>query len=83
MAMPWKCFCLDFALGQTTCGTVLLAVATGTTISCSLGRHFGPGLSFLEIYGSLPNFNLVLCIGNKTEWLYCGLTKWQIDEVVS
>ncbi len=31
----------------------LFAVATGTTISCSLGRQYGPvfSLSFLNIYG--------------------------------
>ncbi len=41
------------------CGTIMFAVATGTTISCSLGRHYGTELktSSLDVYASLLLFS--------------------------
>jgi hypothetical protein len=41
---------LDFF--GTACGTIIFAEATGTTISCILGRWYGPlfSLSFLNVY---------------------------------
>ncbi len=43
-------FCFFFG---TACSAILFAVATGTTISSSLGRQYGPvlSLSFLDVYG--------------------------------
>jgi hypothetical protein len=51
-------FLYDFCFG-TAFGAIMFAVVTGTTISCSLGRWYGPvrGLSFLDVYGS---FTLIL-----------------------
>jgi hypothetical protein len=51
MTMIRQCFCFDFCFGKA-CGTIMFAVATGATISCSLGRQYGPvpSLSFLDIH---------------------------------
>jgi hypothetical protein len=48
------CFCFDFCFG-TLYGAIVAAVDTGTTISCSLGRQYGPLLSlfFLDVYGAM------------------------------
>jgi hypothetical protein len=37
----------------SACGAIMLAAATGTTISCLLGRQYGPvlSLSLLDVYG--------------------------------
>jgi hypothetical protein len=37
----------------TVCGATMFALATGTTISCSMNRHYGPmlSLSFFGVYG--------------------------------
>jgi hypothetical protein len=37
----------------TACGAIMVEVANGTTISCSLGRQYWPvlSLSFLDVYG--------------------------------
>ncbi len=34
-------------------GTIMVAIATGTNISCSLGSLYGPvlGLVFIDVYG--------------------------------
>jgi hypothetical protein len=52
MAKPREYFCFDFCLG-TTWIAIKLAVANGLSISCSLGRWYGPllNLSFLDVYG--------------------------------
>jgi hypothetical protein len=42
-----QCFCFDFAFG-TAFGAIMLAVATGTTISCSLARQYGPVIGLLN-----------------------------------
>jgi hypothetical protein len=45
---PW-----DYFGFGTACSSVIFAVDTGTTISCSLGRRYRAGLrlSFVDIYG--------------------------------
>jgi hypothetical protein len=62
--MTYECICSDqvesyamemflfwFYIG-TECGAIMFAMATGTTISCSLGRQYGPvlRLSFLDAF---------------------------------
>jgi hypothetical protein len=51
--MLWYCFCFYFNSGKQ-CGTIMFGEATGTTISCCLGRWYGPMLSqsFLDVYGT-------------------------------
>ncbi len=46
MCLFWFCF-------DTACGAMIFAVATGTTISSSLGRQYRPvlSLSFLDVDG--------------------------------
>jgi len=43
-------FCLCFG---TACGAIMFAVATGTTISFSVGSQYGPvlSLSFFDVIG--------------------------------
>ncbi len=45
-------FLFLFCFGMS-CGTIMLVVANGTTISCSMGRQHGPvlSLSFFYNYG--------------------------------
>ncbi len=40
---------------DTACGAIMFAVATGTTISCNLGKQYTSfiNLSFSDVYGSL------------------------------
>jgi hypothetical protein len=47
MAMPWECFVFTGYMG-----TIIFAVATDTTISCSLGRKYSLVLKlfFFDIY---------------------------------
>jgi hypothetical protein len=54
-----ECFCFDFCFG-TACGTIILVVATGTTISCSLGKQCEPvlSLSFLDVHVQNTSFSL-------------------------
>ncbi len=51
VAMPRDCFCFDFCFGAA-CHDIVFAMATGTTISCSLGWQYEPvlSLSFLDVY---------------------------------
>jgi len=57
--MPRECFYFDFCFAKAH-GTIMFAVATGTTICCCKGRLWGPmlSLSFLDVYacncGHLP-----------------------------
>jgi hypothetical protein len=48
------CFCFYFCFGASH-GAIMPVVATGTTISCSQGRRYGPvlSLSFLDVYGAM------------------------------
>jgi hypothetical protein len=60
MAMSKECFSIDFCIGSAY--DKIFAVATGTTISCSLGKHYGPvfSLSSLGVYAGrtlLPAFH--------------------------
>jgi len=41
MVIPRECYCFDFCFG-TACDAIMFVVAIGTTISCSLGRHYRP-----------------------------------------
>ncbi len=51
--MAKQCFCFEFEFGiGTAFGAIMLAVATGTTISCSLARQYKViGLFFFDVYG--------------------------------
>jgi hypothetical protein len=54
------------------------AVATGTTISGSLGRQYGPvfSLSFLDVYASnLPNLLVKRLACQSLRWKADSLTK--------
>jgi hypothetical protein len=53
MAIPWMEMFLFWSCFGTACGTIVVAVATGTTISSSLGKQWEPALSlsFLDVYG--------------------------------
>jgi len=55
MTMPRECFCFDFWFWYSMWHHYFI-VAIGTTISCSLGRRYGPvfSLSFLGVYGYTP-----------------------------
>jgi hypothetical protein len=48
--MIWECFCFG-----TACSSIIFAVAIVTTISCSLGRWYGPmlSISFFDVYGKI------------------------------
>jgi hypothetical protein len=50
--MPKPCFCFYFDFGMAF-GAIMFAVATGTTIFCSLARQYRPllSLSFFDVYG--------------------------------
>ncbi len=64
MAMPREYFCFDFWFGTACAVPLFYSMATGTTITCSLGRWCRPVfcLSFLVVY----------------EWNCIGIFLWSI-----
>ncbi len=63
MLMPWECFCFG-----TACGAIMFAVATDTTISCSLGRQYVPvlSLSLLNVFYGVYLSTLTMSKSYKT-----------------
>ncbi len=60
-----------------TCGAIMIAVSTGTTISCSLGRQYRPmlGLSFLFVYAIILDVYASSLNGATTlNTMTCGIT---------
>jgi hypothetical protein len=69
MGMFLFCFCFG-----TTCGIVMLAMATDTSISFSLSRQYGPvlRLSILHVYGistSCIHSYKIMNLGTKLNYL--------------
>jgi len=64
MFLFYFCFCAE-------CGIIKLAMATETTIFCSLGRQYGTvlSLSCLDVYGLNININVFLP-HSAPGWLY-------------
>jgi len=57
LGMFWFWFCYG-----TACGAIAFAMATGMTLTCSLGRRYGPilSLSFFDAYGISDQCSLLI-----------------------